>query len=115
MVDLTLENLRDESQIVASFEAEFHKHEQIKAFIIDHMPVMLPIVFPVVELVKLAKKHNSISIVDGAHCVGQISLDISQIDPDFYFSTCHKWLFAPEEPLSSTQTPNFNPKSIQLL
>jgi selenocysteine lyase/cysteine desulfurase len=94
-VDLTLENLRNEPQIIANFEAEFQKHSQIKAFIINHMPVMLPIVFPVAELVNLAKKHNAISIVDGAHCVGQIPINISKIDPDFYFSTCHKWLFAP--------------------
>ena len=34
-------------------------------------------------------------IVDGAHAVGQIDVDIEKLAPDFYFTNFHKWAFAP--------------------
>lgn len=30
-------------------------------------------------------------LIDGAHSLGQVKVDLNFLDVDFYVSTCHKW------------------------
>ena len=53
-------------------------------------------VLPVKEIIAEAKKRNIKTIIDGAHVPGQLSLNLRDLDADYYVGACHKWLCAPK-------------------
>lgn len=69
---------------------------QIKVATIDHISSTPSVLFPVKELVELIHERGVIAVVDGAHAVGNVPLDMTDINADFYFSNFHKWGFAPK-------------------
>jgi len=52
--------------------------------------------FPVKEICRIAKQKGLITFVDGAHSVGQIPVDLSQMEADIYTGACHKWMMTPK-------------------
>jgi selenocysteine lyase/cysteine desulfurase len=62
---------------------------------IPHIPTTVGMVDPVREVCALARSRGIWSLVDGAHAVGQIKVDVKAIGCDFYATSPHKWLHAP--------------------
>jgi isopenicillin-N epimerase len=54
------------------------------------------LILPVKEICAEAKKRGLITIVDGAHVPGQLPLDLSKIEADYYTGACHKWMMTPK-------------------
>ncbi|GFN77488.1 isopenicillin n epimerase [Plakobranchus ocellatus] len=68
----------------------------ITLVIIDHIPSNAPVVLPVAEMVQLCRAKEARVLIDGAHALGSIPLDLQAIDPDYYVSNCHKWFCSPK-------------------
>lgn len=64
--------------------------------IIDHIASATAIVFPVAEITRALKAKGVRVMIDGAHAVGQLPLDLPAIGADWYTANGHKWLFAPK-------------------
>jgi selenocysteine lyase/cysteine desulfurase len=52
-------------------------------------------ILPVKRIRNLAKKNNIEVLIDGAHVPGHIEHSLSDIDPEYYASSLHKWFNAP--------------------
>lgn len=50
---------------------------------------------PVREIVAFAREHGVDVLVDSAHALGQLPLDVQQLDVDFAGFNLHKWIGAP--------------------
>ncbi len=52
-------------------------------------------VLPTAALAALCRGRGVLSLIDGAQALGQLQVDLGQIDPDFYPFSGHKWLMGP--------------------
>ena len=68
---------------------------QTRALFFSHVTSTTGLVLPAAELCALARERGLISVIDGAHAVGMVPLNVAQIGADFYGGNCHKWLMAP--------------------
>ncbi len=86
---------------------------QTKVILMSHITSATALVLPVREICSRARQAGIITVIDGAHAVGQIELNIKDIDADFYTSNCHKWLLTPKGTaflhVHSTQRKTFEP------
>ena len=51
---------------------------------------------PVEEMVKLCHSKGVPVLIDGAHALGTLPLDLSVLKADYYVANAHKWLACPK-------------------
>jgi len=61
---------------------------------VDHISSVPAVIFPVHDIVQDAHENGALVFVDGAHAVGQLPLNLTELGADFYVSNTHKWLCA---------------------
>ena len=78
------------------FDAIFKEvTKKTRVIAIPHIISGYGVVMPVKEICTEARKRGIFTVLDGAQCVGQIKVDVTDIGCDAYYSSLHKWLLAP--------------------
>ncbi len=76
--------------IVSSFNT------RTKVLFLSHITSGTALLFPIENAIKEAKARGIITIIDGAHALGHIKVNLDKLGADFYAGNCHKWLMAPK-------------------
>jgi selenocysteine lyase/cysteine desulfurase len=68
-----------------------------KVISFTHLTSTVGDLFPAKELCKLARDRGILTLVDGAQTFGLMDVDLSDMQPDFYSGSAHKWPCGPKE------------------
>ena len=85
---------RNAAEVVDIFRAAITARTRVIS--ISHVTFSNGLLMPVREIVQLARQRGIISVIDGAHPPGMMRVNMNELDPDFYASSPHKWLLAPQ-------------------
>ncbi|KAM7190065.1 putative aminotransferase family protein [Naviculisporaceae sp. PSN 640] len=89
----------EDLEIVAAFqaavEASRRDGKRPKICIFDVVTSVPGVRFPFEAITVACRQAGILSLVDGAQGIGMVDLNLSETDPDFLVSNCHKWLHVP--------------------
>ena len=71
--------------------------DRTKVLGFTHLTSTVGDLFPARELCRLARERGVLTLVDGAQSLGLMEVDLSDMQPDFYASSGHKWPCGPKE------------------
>ncbi|MEN8141713.1 MAG: aminotransferase class V-fold PLP-dependent enzyme [Thermodesulfobacteriota bacterium] len=92
--ELTLPSpVTDKQQIIDSFAAAITANTKMLCFC--HINYTTGLRMPVKELCQLAQDNGLMTLVDGAHSLGMVEIDLHDLGCDFYACAGHKWLNGP--------------------
>lgn len=83
----------DPSEILDRFEDAITPRTRVIS--VSHVTFPTGCMLPVRELAALARSRGILTLVDGAHAIGMLALDLHGLGVDFYASSPYKWAGAP--------------------
>lgn len=94
-IELTIINANILGQINLE-ELENSIKENTKLIITTHASNLTGTIFPIMDIAKIAKKHNLIYMLDAAQTAGVLDIDVKKIGIDILATTGHKSLLGPQ-------------------
>lgn len=74
-------------EAVKKIQGDGKKAKLVVFDVISSMPGMR---FPWERMVEKCRELGVLSLIDGAHGVGNVEIDLGRYGPDFFVSNCHK-------------------------
>lgn len=84
---------KSDEEIVELYESKITP--KTKLLMVCHMVNITGQILPIRKICDMAHSYGVEVMVDGAHAVGHIKVDIAALDCDYYGSSLHKWLSVP--------------------
>jgi isopenicillin-N epimerase len=85
--------LRDPDAVVEAVLAAVTPRTRLA--LVDHVTSPTGLVFPVAKIVKALAERGVETLIDGAHALGMIDVDLEAIGAAYWTANAHKWLCAP--------------------
>ncbi|NNM19574.1 MAG: aminotransferase class V-fold PLP-dependent enzyme [Croceitalea sp.] len=84
---------KNDEEIVALYESQITP--KTKLLMVCHMVNITGQILPIRKICDMAHSYGVEVMVDGAHCIGHIQVNIASLNCDYYGSSLHKWLSVP--------------------
>jgi isopenicillin-N epimerase len=92
-VKLPLPMMDDKDTVNAIWQAVTPR---TKIIFLSHITSPTALILPVEEICKRARRAGIMTVIDGAHVLGHLPINLDEMGADFYSANCHKWLCAPK-------------------
>jgi isopenicillin-N epimerase len=66
-----------------------------RVIFVSHITSKTAVILPVGEICRRARARGILTVIDGAHAVGQLPVQLDALGADVYAASCHKWMCAP--------------------
>jgi selenocysteine lyase/cysteine desulfurase len=84
---------QSDEELVSLYKAQITPRTRL--IMVCHMINITGQILPVRKICDMAHNNGVEVLVDGAHCIGHIPVDIEALNCDYYGSSLHKWLSTP--------------------
>jgi hercynylcysteine S-oxide lyase len=94
-VKIDLEYPISDDEVIQRTKAALATHPNIKLILMDAISALPGVLFPWENICAICRQYDIYSLVDAAHAITQIPIDIRTSQPDFFVSNLHKWSYVP--------------------
>src|ERR1700736_4922586 len=95
MIKVDLDYPISNEEIVIRTKGALAASSNVRLVLMDAISSLPGVRFPWEEICALCREHKIYSLVDAAHAITQIPVNIRESDPDFFVSNLHKWSYVP--------------------
>jgi isopenicillin-N epimerase len=95
-ISLSLAESYDDAAVLEKLRDALNSESKpVDLVIVDHVTSNTGVLLPVDAIVKECHARDAPVLVDGAHALLNLDLDVARVGADYYVGNCHKWFCSP--------------------